>query len=377
MSQESKSENSIFLLSNRFGVVLGSSAGIGALSDIFSPIGGWYISATLFALSVALVLLIWFKKDWIANLIDSHESFRAVRNDVLPCKTACYKAPLFWYAFIGMLVFGYATYTTKANADDGGALASNLAPVSAFQSMVGIMRSVEADVGQIRKDTEIIKRQMDVLDKETSDDPQKELAKRGYNFHPFDFFNAALTGKLEEVRLFRKAGMRHLGDATAPCEAFPQILLLGYGGQPDLKPQIWEEVLVATGDDVLNDCDKTSLLGGGALQGLRATQKTQRQLRKSFQYYDGLLEGRWYITQYSMLMLAVWINEPDMVKLFLAHGADPDRGVEAIQYRETHGVDITPLSEAKRLGLTNIVNILTEHGAKDRRTDIHKLVSDA
>ena len=377
MSQEAKLESSIDLVLRRHAIVAASCASLGVMTDILSPAGGLYVSMTITAACVMLTLSIWLKRDWVIRKIEQSSFLRKALGDFLPCEGRCHETPLFQYAVIGALVFGSASWVTRANADDGGFLAAKFDQVSALQSMMGIMASVQEDVGQIRQDTTDIKKEMEGLDRETSDDPRKELAKRGHNWHPFDFFNAALTGNLEDVRLFRKAGMKHLGDATAPCEMFPQILLFGYAGQPEDRSAIWEEVLAATGNDVLTECETTTPLSGGMMQGMRARPKIQKELRKNWQYYEGVSEGHVYFDRYSMLMLAVWMNDAEMVKLFLAHGADPDRGLERIRYRDYLDVNITPLSEARRLGFTEIEKALEKHDAKDVRTDVNKLISES
>lgn len=373
MFHEAKLETRIDLILKRYGIVAASSAGIGALTDITSPIGGFYVSAGVLVVCILLMLLIWLKRAWIIKLVEKRGFLQDTLGDFLPGEIACHKTPLFQYAFIAAIVFGYTCYATKANADDGGMLASRFDHVSAFQSMMGIMKSVQEDVGQIRRDTTEIKEAMKGLDKETSDNPRKELAKRGMNWHPFDFFNAAASGDLENTRLFRLAGMKYLGDATAPCQMFTMQLLFEYHGTPESETAIWEEVLAAIGDGALNEecADGYDTLNDRQLQ---ARPEIRATLVKNWQYYKDISDA-YTLHDFSLLMLAVWINDVDMVKLFLAHGAKVDRGMGAIDFG--HGrmnVAVTPLSEANRLGLKEIANVLKEYGGKDARTDIGKLV---
>lgn len=254
-------------------------------------------------------------------------------------------------ASIAMVFFGAATFFTVKYAPATGVTA-------------GQMEAALSDV-----------------ERQTSSDPRKELAKRGVGWHPFDFLNVAQAGQLEEVRLFRKGGMNKLVDQQPNSTCFGFILLMvGYGGPLDVKNDVWEEVLSAIGGRELDKCNGENLFALDTNLDFQANPEIKDAIRNSMQYYKEVYSNDFNLRNFTPLMLAVWMKDADLVKLFLKYGANPNKGVEnmSITYRnkqndgnlEAKNITISPLSEAKRLGLSEIVSLLSKHGGEDIRKGI-------
>ena len=305
---------------------------ISFLADFFSPLNLQYITAAIAVICGVAAVPLLFKH-----------------------KFSSFNIPLFQYLLAGIFVCGGSALITTAYADNGGVLASKFNQVKAYQSMMGVMTSVQEDVAQVRQDTADIKQGLLVLDKETSDNPKKELAKRGMAWHWFNFLGAATSGELEETRLYRQAGMKSIGDCFALRKLF-----LEYDGAPENRVAIWEEVLAAIGDATLNEeCPHELMLDASVnmiFSGMRP--ETRAFLLETGNYYQGLY-GHARMPKVSLLMLAVQVNDLEMVELFLDHGAKPDMGME-VWKPESVGVPVTPLAEAKRKGFKSIVNILEQ-----------------
>jgi len=78
-----------------------------------------------------------------------------------------------------------------------GFLASQYKFIEVFQSEMGIVSSK----------LDSIDKKIDLLKKETSDDPRKELANRGVEWHPGAFREMLKLGDLENAELFLRGGM--------------------------------------------------------------------------------------------------------------------------------------------------------------------------
>lgn len=304
------------------------------LADFFSPLHTQYITATIASLcAIGAILLARGNK--FSNLLN---------------------VPLFQYLIVGTLVCGGSAAVTTSYADDGGAMASNFSQVKGYQSMMGVIADLQEDVSQVRRDTTEIKESIAGLDKETSDDPQKELAKRGLPWHWFNFMMTATEGKLEETSLYRQAGMKSIGDCFALWKLF-----LEYQGTPENKGPIWGEVLAAIGDPTLNqECPRELFLEEPyLLQFPTLKPETRATLAESGRLYKEHY-GNARTSKVSLLMLAVLANDAEMVELFLAHGAKPNVGMNV---GNSQPVAVTPLAEARRLGFADIEKILVKHGA--------------
>ena len=178
-----------------------------------------------------------------------------------------------------------------------------------------------------------------------------------------DFLKAAQSGQLEEVRLFRKAGMNQLADYGRTCDGLG-MLLFDYAGPSDLEGQIWDEVAKAVGTKQITAC-KFPI--GDPVAGYY-TPNSQQLLQSIVDFYKGQFRWNFVFSDASALMGAVWLGNAPVVKSLLANGVDPNNGVNKMgEFGSPISVDISPLSEAKRLGNKEIIKLLDEKGAKDIR----------
>lgn len=223
MSQQPKLKSFFDVASTRHGHVAITTAFIGALTDFLSPIGGWYVSSGIAALCATFLLLILAKRNWVAEKIERSQFLKQWIGGSLPCDIPYMKAPAIQYLAIGLLVFGYASYVTKANAADGGALAANFVQVSAFQSELGILKK---DLGAIKTDVAAIKETVDETDRTTKTidekvtiikerlemgaeaerDPAKQLQKMGTSWDLESFIKALDANDIKRLGLFIDGG---------------------------------------------------------------------------------------------------------------------------------------------------------------------------
>lgn len=208
MTQQAKLESSFDIVFKRHGYVVAFSAFVGALTDFFSPLGGLYISLTIAGICTLFMLLIWANKEWLAGLIGKSEFLRKWVDDFLPSGTTCLKTPLFNYFAIGAVVFGYTGYVTKAHADDGGMLASSFDQVRSYQSMMGIMKSVDDRVRGIESTVSSMDRKLDNVKKERSEDPRIQLANEGAIWSHNAFIESLDEGDLRRIALYLDGGMK-------------------------------------------------------------------------------------------------------------------------------------------------------------------------
>lgn len=219
MSQQAKLKSLFDILSTRHAHVAITTVIVGALTDILSPVGGWYVSTGIAALCVLFLLLILVNREWVSQRIERSPVLSQWIGGSLPCDKSCLKAPAVQYLAIGMLVFGYTSYTTKANADEGGALASNFDQVRSIQSMMGMIASIQKDVGKISatvneidSTTRSIQEGVSKIDQRLDQaananrDPAKQLQAMGTSWDPESFIKALDANDIKRLGLFLDGG---------------------------------------------------------------------------------------------------------------------------------------------------------------------------
>lgn len=223
MSQQTKLRSFFDTLSIRHGHMAIATASLGALTDFLSPIGGWYVSTSLAALCATFLLVILANRNWVAEKIERSQFLNQWIGGSLPCNIAYLKAPAVQYLAIGLLVFGYASYVTEANADDGGALAANFAQISAFQSDMGILKkdldAIKKDVASIKDTVDATGRTTRTIDEnvaiikerlemgaEAERDPAKQLQKMGTSWDLDSFIKALDANDIKRLGLFMDGG---------------------------------------------------------------------------------------------------------------------------------------------------------------------------
>ena len=129
-----------------------------------------------------------------------------------------------------------------------------------------------------------------------------------------------------ELKTLYVRGVKFIGDQSGQCFALRK-LFFEYAGPPENRAVIWEDVLAAIGTPALNEeCSAGLPLDEAGLKFIPGMKpETLALLAESGKYYKGLYEYA-RILKTSLLMLAVWTNDSEMVELFLAHGAKPDVG---------------------------------------------------
>ena len=204
------------------------------------------------------------------------------------------------------------------------------------------------------------------VERQTSNDPRKELAKRGHDWHPIVFYHVATAGDLESTKLFRQAGMHALLDHSQTCMGFGR-LMLGYAGPREGEAEIFEEVVQAIGEQTIKACS-LNISGPELSSGMFPSQAVQ-PVKQAMSYYEDAYkkenpEQSWASLDgvaASPLLAAVWLGKPELVKVLIKHGVDQNIGITAMQAQgRQSSVSISPLSEAKRLGNKEIIDILEE-----------------
>lgn len=111
------------------------------------------------------------------------------------------------------LIFSGKTYAALGN---GGVLAKNIPMVSGLQEFFGVFDKIKQEQ---EKTNQVLTSIYDSQKRETSEDPQKELANLQYQFKDEDFVRAVQNRDVRAVRLYGQAGFyvasdRHLMSAV-------------------------------------------------------------------------------------------------------------------------------------------------------------------
>lgn len=219
MTQEAKLKSLFKLVSTRHGNVAITTAFVGTLTDFLSPIGGWYVSTGIAVLCALFLAAILVNRKRVSEKIEKSQFLSQWIGGALPCDTSCIKAPAVQYLAIGMLVFGYTSYMTKAYAGDGGVLASKFDQVKRYQTMMGMITSMQKDIGkvtatvnEIDATTKNIQHGVDKIEErleqaaEADRDPAKQLQAMGTSWDLESFIKMIDTNDIKRLNLFMDGG---------------------------------------------------------------------------------------------------------------------------------------------------------------------------
>lgn len=196
-----------------------------AISDFLSPIGGWLIALFL-GFSAVVLLLYWGWKS------------RAGRPP-LPLERALSEdSELSWW-FDGSGVVGkhaahvlgvfavfclLVGFSSHAKAGKGGIAASAVPAVASLQS--SILDELKENTAEQRRTTAAVVHVGDVVKRETSENPRKELQNRGVSWTHQNFSDAILNHDTETLDLFVAGGTRLESNGMRD---FP-LAIVGKGG---------------------------------------------------------------------------------------------------------------------------------------------------
>jgi TPR repeat protein/gas vesicle protein len=132
------------------------------------------------------------------------------------------------------------------------------------------LQAIQGNVAEVKEDTTLIKSKLDnvqttinVVKKETSDDPRKELANRGVAWSNVGFSNALLNADIDTLKLFFSAGWNPLSaSATGEGNAIADFIWLS----KVLDPSKVENVLKFFKANGLDPNAKVVKFGGSSIE---------------------------------------------------------------------------------------------------------------
>lgn len=165
---------------------IGLAGAVVTISDLMQPIAP--VAAYVAFVSFISIFLFWLakliKKEWQESL------------------SVCI------FFSVGLLVISSGAYFLQGSsndAKDNGFLAANSSILGEFQADLGLVNKSLKDIAlAIDKNTEVAKESK----KETSSDPMKELANKGFSWKNSDFLEALNNKQYEIVELYASGGMK-------------------------------------------------------------------------------------------------------------------------------------------------------------------------
>jgi hypothetical protein len=214
----------------------GISAVVAGIGDFFTPANGWVVLLLVGFASLMFVLymLVTGGRGKLTNYISRKDKNLAAwwRGPVL-LQHGWHVVGLF--GLICVLV-GFRSHDAK---DQGGVLAGNVSALSEMQVMSGLMRAQAETTAAVKDLAKVVK-------KETSDDPQKELANRGIQWTSQAALEALRSNNARAIDLFLQGGFDFAGDTGLK---FATARLFDPKDWPRRQPTV--ERLSASGMDMM------------------------------------------------------------------------------------------------------------------------------
>lgn len=191
------------------------TATAGAILDFLAPLGNYIyvLAATLLLLTILSAVC--SKSNPVLQKVKNSTSFVPdfIKNELVelwqPDGVAFWKKGLFQVlTFLTALSLGAGVY---AKDNPKGFLATKIDSIAGLQTSLGLIDTKLDDISAKQdKIIEVIEntdKKIDLVKKETSDDPKKELANLGINWSEQSFVYALKQGDLTTIELFLRGGM--------------------------------------------------------------------------------------------------------------------------------------------------------------------------
>lgn len=205
-------------IDNKLSKRISSLVAVGALpsgllslvGDFFSPKGGWIAVGALGV--VALLLLIYLivflsvsdgngKQPWWHRLTSNDKDINWIWVPRSPFSShGIHVLALF------VVICLFSAGKSLAAIDKGGYLGANLNAVASAQQQLGISKEILISVQKTAAEVAALNKKAENFKKETSENPQKELANLGFKWSDEDLWQAVLREDATVVELFVKGG---------------------------------------------------------------------------------------------------------------------------------------------------------------------------
>jgi hypothetical protein len=191
------------------------TATAGAILDFLAPLGNYIYLLAAILLVLTVLSAICSKSNPILQKVKNSTAFAPdfIKKELVelwqPDGVAFWKKGLFQVlTFLTALSLGAGVY---AKDNPKGFLATKIDSVASLQTSLGLIDSKLGDISAKQdKIIEVIEstdKKIDLVKKESSDNPRKELANLGIDWSEESFVSALKQGDLATIELFLKGGM--------------------------------------------------------------------------------------------------------------------------------------------------------------------------
>ena len=352
------------------------TATAGAILDFLTPLGNYIYVLAAILLLLTVLSAICSKSNPILQKVKNSTAFAPdfIKNELVelwqPDGVAFWKKGLFQVlTFLTTLSLGAGVY---AKDNPNGFLATKIDSVANLQTSLGLIDSKISDISakqdKIIEGVEIANNKLDLVKKETSENPRKELANLGITWDDESFTDAMIKKDGKEVALFLNAGYKlKLSPESAFTFAYDYI---DKNGDITLLKQAIE-IGAIDKDSFLNfrcNVDKLNMLTKLKLpindvynynkmildKKIKTKQEKNIELDNSDFEYPGF-----YSIEARPLIIAIWMKKQNFVDYFISIGADKNNEVIYVYdyekfkdtvFKNSFNIDIA--SEAKKNGIS-------------------------
>ncbi|MEQ1639107.1 MAG: hypothetical protein ABL903_20800 [Methylococcales bacterium] len=191
------------------------TATAGAILDFLAPLGNYIYVLAAILLVLTVLSAICSKNNLMLQKVKNSTAFAPdfIKNELVelwqPDGVAFWKKGLFQVlTFLTALTFGAGVY---AKVNPKGFLATKIDSVASLQTNLGLidfkLGNISVKQDKIIEVLEKADKKIDLVKKETSDNPRKELSNMGISWTQESFYAAVESGDFVVVELFAAGGM--------------------------------------------------------------------------------------------------------------------------------------------------------------------------
>ncbi len=298
-----------------------------AILDFLRPLGNYIyiLAAVLLVLTILSVLC--SKNNALLQKIKNLTTFAPdfIKNELIelwqPDDLVFWKKGLFQVlAFLTTLSIAAAAY---GEDNKQGLLSTNFETVASLQSSLGVI-SNKLDVISEKQDE--MKEAIDLVKKETSEDPRKELANRGVSWNASSFWDALIQNDKEAIQLFIDGGFKDLKEEDG---SFDFINFMKQNKDLDLFQELFDKGIFDK--NILNSLHYLGFFEEFAAKENDITSEVDKKNRDTYirLYKENAIANDLHSPVFTNvkitpLLYAIWDKNQSMVDFLIKNGANTD-----------------------------------------------------
>lgn len=295
-----------------------------AILDFLRPLGNYIYILAAVLLMLTILSVLCSKNNVLLQKIKNLTAFTPdfIKNELIklwqPDGVVFWKKGLFQVlAFLTALSIAAAAY---GEDNKQGLLSANFETVASLQSSLGVIND---KLDKISTKQDQMKKAIDLVKKETSENPRKELANRGVSWNASSFWDALIQNDKDAIQLFIDGGFKDLKEEDG---SFNFISFMKQNKDLGLFQELFDKGVF--NKDILNSLHHLGFFEEFASKNSELTSEVVKKNKEvsSRLYRAGELDSSYnspsfILIKINPLLYAIWDKNQSMVDFLIKNGA--------------------------------------------------------